>query len=463
MVSGGDLDIISTLSDILLVLIISNLTFKEALRTSVLSKRWKHICRETRNVSFQESVITQTYPAWVDEDTKREAFVGYTLHWVSMFTGGIVDTFELSFHRPIGFEAEMRTLIDFAAAKKVKNLVLDFSDRLWVNRDEVAASFESTMIQMPESFYRLTGLVKLKLLACRFDASRLASAGYIEFLYFGWMLLAMITSLLPKAPLLECLQIKNCWNVGLGAITGVNNRLIKLVFKNCVFAVQGTSLDLPSILIFKYAGNVHSFMLRNVNKEMDEVSLDFGRLSQFQAGLGTHFCDLLCSLVTAKTVTVCPFLIQVIQDNVNPLRLRADMKTTRLVLMTTLEPREFVGIRFMINSCPYLETLTFQLVVRTAVRMVRVPIDANGYWRVGIFHPCFKNTLKYLEVWNFCGGFYELQLLKNLIRVCRVLERVDLYAPMGLGVDRLDRIRARADFVRTKFRASSADLSIHLY
>ncbi|XP_010418571.1 PREDICTED: F-box protein At3g62230-like [Camelina sativa] len=463
MESGGALDIISTLSDFLLVLIISNLSFKEALRTSLLSRRWRLICRETRNVSFQEAVITQTYPAWVDEFDKRAEFVNYALNWVSNFTGGIVDTFELSFHRPIGYDVEVKTFINFAAAKHVKNLVLDFSDRLWVNRDEVAASFEDTMIQLPESFYHLTELVKLKLLACRFDASRLAVAGKVQFLYFGWMSLAMITSLLPKAPLLECLQIKNCWNVGLGAITGVNNRLMKLVLKNSVFAVQTTSLDLPSILIFKYAGRLHWFTLRNVNRGMDEVSLDFGHESQYHAGLGRNFCDLLCSLATAKAVTICQFCIQMIQDNVNPSKLRADMETRRLVLMTSLRPREFVGIRCMIKSCPYLETLTFQLVVGTPVQMERVQIDASTFWLEGILHPCLKNTLKNLEVWNFCGERHEMELLKNMIRMSRVLERVDLYKPMRLGATHLNRIQARADHVGTQFEAGSANLVISLH
>ncbi|XP_010513783.1 PREDICTED: F-box protein At3g62230-like [Camelina sativa] len=462
MVSGSPLDIISTLTDVLLVLIISNLTFKEALRTSVLSPRWRNLCRETRHVTFDEAVITQTYPEGLYEDEKRAEFVGYALDWVSNFTGGVLETFELSFHRPIGYEVEMRTLIDFAAAKNVKNLVLDFADRLWVNRDEVEASFEVTMIQIPESVYHLTELVKLKLLACRFDASRLAVAGSVEFLYFGWMSLAMITSLLPRAPLLESLQIKNCWNVGLGAITGVNNRLMKLVLKNSVFAVQTTSLDLPSILIFKYAGRLHSFMLSNVNRGMDEVSLDFGQESQYHAGLGTQFCDLLCNLAPAKTVTICQYVIQVIQDNVNPFHLRADMEARRLVLKTTLRPREFIGIRKMIKSCPYLETLTFHLVVGTPVQMEMIEIVANAYWMEAILHPCLKNTLKYIEVWNFTGEFYQRQLLQNLILMSRVLERVNLYKPIGLAVEYVNRIQEEADRV-ARFQASSANLEVSLY
>lgn len=462
MDSSSNLDRISMLSDYLLVLIISYLPFKDALKTSLLSKRWRNINRETRNISFKEAEIVQTYPNVLDEHAKRAMFVQYSIDWVSNFTGGVIETFELSMPNPVGYETEMQFLIEFAANKKVKNLVLDFSDQFWVDRDEVASE-EDSMIQMPESVYDLTTLVTLKLLACRFDSSKLAEAGSVESLYFGWMPLATITSLLSKTPLLQMLRIKNCWNVGLEAITGFNNRLIKLVFKNSRFIVPYSTLDLPSLLIFKFAGKVHHLEFKKVNRGLEEVDFDYGRETEYHDGLGTQICDFLCNLASTTTLTVCPFLIQVIQHSADPGRLKAEMQTKRLVLKTNLEPFEFVGIRFMINSCPHLETLTFQLVVTMPVDRIAPQFDPVTYWNLLISHTCLEETLKNVEMWNFCGGQYELLILKYIIGVGRVLERVDLYLPSGMSNTQLQRAQDAAEMVGTTFEASSESLTIFLH
>ncbi|EOA26146.1 hypothetical protein CARUB_v10019582mg [Capsella rubella] len=463
MDAGNDgVDLISMLSDFLLVLIVSRLSFKDCLKTSVLSKRWNHIHREGRNIRFNEREITRTYPAEDDLHTKRARFVQYMVEWVSLYAGGIIESFELTFSKPVGFEEEMKTLIDFAASRKVQNLVLDFSDRQWVNREEVEATEAANMIQIPESFYNLTTLVTLKLLACRFEPSKLAGAASVVTLYFGWMQLTMFSALLLKTPLLESLSIKRCWNVGLEAITGYNSRLLRLVFKNCGFAVQSSTLELPSILEFKYAGRVHFFGLSNVNKSVDEVSLDFGRESVYHEGLGNQLRDLLSNLASAKTKTICPFLIQVIQS-AYPLRLKAEMETRQLVLKTNLEPIEFTGISFMIKSCAYLETLTFQLVVSMPVQMMVPHVDAETFWSFSDAHACMINTLKNIEIWNFCGGRHEMEVLKYLIRLCRVLDRVDIYLPMGLTEDQSDRFRAAAEEVGTTFERGSEEMTIYLH
>ncbi|EOA28525.1 hypothetical protein CARUB_v10024741mg [Capsella rubella] len=465
MVAPNPLDVISMLPDFLLILIISCLPFKEALRTSVLSRRWRELYREVRNISFNEVQILRTYDNIEDQQTKRARFVQYMINWVSNYAGGVIESFELSFSRPVGFEAEMQVLIEFAAIRKVKNLLLDFSERRWANREAVERGEAENMIQMPESFYRVTTLVTLKLLACRFDPSKLAEAGSIERLYFGWMQVMLIMPLLSKTPLLESLHIKNCWQVGLEAITGYNNRLSRLVFKNCGFAVQSSTLELPNVEVFKYSGKVHRFGFKNVNERLDEVSLDFRQERSYHDGLGTQLCDLLSSLSSAKTLMVCPFLLQVIQVRNQLKRVKVDMEARQMVLMANLEPQEFIGISYMINSCPFLETLTFQLLVSRPVQMAAPEVDPDTYWMLTITQHYFTRyeTLKNVEIWNFGAGTHELQVLKYLIGLCRELERVDLYMPLGHSESQMESIRAAAELVGETFDRASDRLTVYLH
>ncbi|KAL9295832.1 F-box protein [Arabidopsis thaliana] len=461
MDSGSAVDIISTLSDFLLVLIISNLSFKEALSTSRLSTRWRHICRETRNISFREDEIVTFADDSVARYYQRAALVAYMVGWVNNFTGGVVESFELRLSNSYAFEEGVTTLIEFAVSKNVKHLFLDLSEPRWVTNND-AAQLEPGLIKLPESFYKITSLVTLKLFGCRFEPSRLAKPGLVKTMFFRWIRLEMLSALIAKTPLLEILNIKNCWEIGLDAITGYNDRLMKLVFKYCSFSAQQTTLDVPNIQIFKYFGKVYRFEFASANKLMEEVYLDYREESRYNVSAGAIISGFLYSMLSAKTFTICPYVLQLIQECEDPVRLKAPMETRQLVLKTNFEPNEFVGIRFMLNSSPYLETLSFQMVGPRPIEEMVPQIDPEAYWGQNTSHECLKKTLKKVEVWSFYGGTHELRVLEYLIRYGRMLERVDLYQPIGLDDIQLLPIRAAADRVG-EFEARSENLVVTFY
>lgn len=51
---------------------------------------------------------------------------------------------------------------------------------------------------------------------------------------------------------------------------------------------------------------------------MEEAYLDFSEECEFDNETGTQLCDLLYDLLSARTLTVCPFLIQMIKDAEDP-------------------------------------------------------------------------------------------------------------------------------------------------
>jgi len=54
--------------------------------------------------------------------------------------------------------------------------------------------------------------------------------------------------------------------------------------------------------------------------------------------------------------------MKVLQDCDDPMALHDSMKTRHLVMKTNMHANDFVGISIFLNSCPELESLTFDLV-----------------------------------------------------------------------------------------------------
>lgn len=128
MASKRQSRILSDLPDCLLVSIISLLPFKESVRTSVLSKRWHNLCRQTTRLVFRESEFVNL-SGLNNDDIKfeREVFVSILRQWIPTFTGAVIESFELYLSEPVGFEADIASLVEFAASKQTKDLVVDFS------------------------------------------------------------------------------------------------------------------------------------------------------------------------------------------------------------------------------------------------------------------------------------------------------------------------------------------------
>ncbi|CAN8327409.1 unnamed protein product [Cochlearia groenlandica] len=120
---------LSNLPNCLLVLIISFLPLKESVRTSVITKQWKNLYRETTNLVFKESDFLNLSNVF-DEETiqyKRNLFVSVVRQCISRFTDKSIESFELYLSQPKGFEADIISFVEFAASRQANNLVLDFS------------------------------------------------------------------------------------------------------------------------------------------------------------------------------------------------------------------------------------------------------------------------------------------------------------------------------------------------
>ncbi|XP_019086670.1 PREDICTED: putative F-box/LRR-repeat protein At1g56400 [Camelina sativa] len=445
MASSIELDALSNLPDVLLIMIISCLSFKECLRTSLLSKRWRYLCRETRNISFEESEYVDRSVS--DKRSKRISFVNYMCQWVSRYQGYCMETFEIKFSVPWGFAAEMESLIEFAVARKVKNLVLDFTDFYWsVTTD--ASRYYKVYVHLPASVYNSRTLESLKIYSCGFDPSKFTNSGSLRKLSIGWIELTGAESLILTSPTLKSLSFSYCWGVVINNIAG---DIKEFVFENCEFSLyMACSFDLPNVEIFKYSGQVLAFDVKKMNK-FKEVYLDFEAEGEYEEPNqrskkeGTLLSGFLNSLRGASTLSVCSFLLQAIQECDDPSSLLRPMETQHLVLRTRMHVMEFKGIRLLLDNCPNLETLTFECIRRSLFSYAKsyCGVGPRSYWKKNLTYQNLPKTLKVVVVKNFSGCFGELNVLTVLIQSGRrrcpgrahgpVLERVELYVSSDMA------------------------------
>ncbi|KAG7564102.1 F-box domain, partial [Arabidopsis suecica] len=402
-------DRISSLPDVVLVMILSFLSFKDNIKTSALSKRWRNLCYETRNISFKESEYVDHFVS--DYVSKKTSFVQYMFNWVSRVPIQVIESFEICFGYPVGFEAKIKSLIEFSISRQVKKLVLDFSSPfLSHTRDEYR--YDDFVIELPALIYGLQTLESLKIYACLFDPSRFANIG-LKKLSIGWFRLKNIESLLSKFPLLESLSIISC---SLDEIM-IAGQIREVIIENCIMPYMSCSFNLPNIEIFKYSGDLIFFDFVKVNMILlKEVYLEFGvEYNNDEPSFSTEeaggiLSHLLNDLRSSRTLTVCSYLLEVIPDCNDPVDMLCDVKTQNLVLETHLHPEEFMGIRLLLEHCPNLESLTFE------VLSPRPFPPAHGYAleRVELYMPTWlKETPKQ---WAHYGAAM-LQSTSNRVQV----------------------------------------------
>lgn len=303
-------DMFTKLTDSMLFLIISFLPFKEAARTSVLSKRLRHIWRATKNIEFNERFFVKVGDSDENQESQRRVFIDFARNWIDNYQEPDIDEFQLTCLKPRDFREDMERCIAFAIRRNVKVLGLDFSDPTLGedNLDNHAAAFD-----LPMNVYGHVVLESLKLFSCRFRGSLLINLGALKHVSLGWLQLSTsdIDALLVNCPLLESLTLSKCWDLEHLDIKGPNLRLRSLVVDKCSFTHDWYGIAAPNLRFLKYSGAVGVFEVEVSRNCMEEADLDFGLEDEFDEDAGFLLYKLLEQLYPIKVLTVSSYMLQV--------------------------------------------------------------------------------------------------------------------------------------------------------
>ncbi|CAJ2639929.1 unnamed protein product [Trifolium pratense] len=490
-------DMINLLPISLLIIIISLLPFKEAARTSILAKNWMHLWKSTTNVEFNEHHFSRS------NEFQRNDFLKFITLWIeNHHQNSNIEKFSLTLSDPETDCEIVKRCVDFATQHGVKDLALNFSDTDWSDEeyDEPEALFE-----LPTKVYEHKALESIKLFSCGFVATKLIKLHSLKEVSFGWMELKneAIKILLCNCKKIESLSIKNCWMSTNFECSGSDLSLKTLIIDSCKFYYPRLTINAPNLSYFKYYGNVAYFKIQN-SLHMNEVDINFGLEYQYPK-VDEFIHKVITDFKHVKVLTVCSFILQVLSNALGPLLVEDKLNTRHLKLMTSLHNNEYLGVLFLLNGCPMLELLTFDLgfgrfldkapnEYYSSESKVEVEVedeyssdgdgdgdgdgdddddddDDSSYVgdenQIGFIDyknicQCLKSSLKVVEINNFTGAKNQILMLKFLIYNGSLIQRITINVSKE-GVVNVENYHKIKECVMTIRPRASTDLEIFFF
>ncbi|KAG7029851.1 putative F-box/LRR-repeat protein, partial [Cucurbita argyrosperma subsp. argyrosperma] len=464
-------DRLDMLPDVLLSMIVSSLPFKEAVRTSILSKRWVRIWQATKTIELEEVFFVGREPTdQQTRDARRRGFIEFCMNFLRLYQEPTVRKFSLSLSNPRGdgnggFVDEC---IRFAVYRNVEDLELDFSNSAWIEDDDDGVQPES-MFDLPPIVYGHKNLRSLKLYACGFRPAEFENLNALRHLSLGWLEVGIgeIRYFLKKCPLLESLNLKRCWNATHFEIWGNkdNLRLRRLAIEQCKFLNDWISVEAPNLTYFRYSGGVGSFRM-DVNRCFEEADLSFEIDDEDDhSEIANLLYILLDSLYSAKVLSVCSSLLQVIPNGEEPIQMQAPLNVQHLTFSTSIHPNEFYGIAFLLNSCPHLSTLTLMLGEGSVLQEYEPPfaLDVTRFWETNMtIMTCLSKSLEIVDARGFTGTPNEITFLAYLIHYGRRLRGVFVAVDSDDGFENTQIYTRKAQVLNT-IKPASRNLQVHIY
>ncbi|KAL3508512.1 hypothetical protein ACH5RR_027913 [Cinchona calisaya] len=427
-------DRLSSLHDNLLVTIISFLRFKEAVKTSILSRRWRFIPRATRNMEFLESdFVKPPHDSEEIRQNKRRAFVEFIMGWIGNYQDSSADKFLLKFSHPENHRLQMQQILTFAINLQVKAIDVDFANPTW-NQDNIED--EHTFLQLPivnNNNNRRSNIESLRLFSCNLPEvlERSHDFSSLKSVSLGWITLTRVSiqNFLRKCVALENLILEKCYYNDSFVVHGP--RLETLVLDKS-YPHGPCIVNAPNLRILKYSGIVNEIIFDS--KRIEEAELDFGLEREYE-DWGDFLYRFLEHISSVKTLTLCTYTLQALPNGEEPIVSKPFLGCVKhLILKASLVDRsEFYGISFLLNSCPNLQILTFDLNVPARIfPEYEAPfnIEQHAFLLRGpyqLIYTSVEKRLKSVVMRGFKGETNELVVLRYLLKYARNLESLHIH------------------------------------
>lgn len=312
-------DRLSELPDEILSTIISFLTLKEAVRTSLVSKSWRFIWTNHPDLLFDSCNIlgstiysdsTSTRRLKLDKQRQRRKFIQRVYHVMEKrYQGPKIDSLAVHFHLGKDSAADIDHWISCAVAKGAEKLDLDLSE--W--RSFMVDYGASTVLE-PYTFPFWTLLRKecnlkhLQLSSCNLgspqNSSCLSSLVTVELRDLN-VSDKQLKDFLCVCLFLENLSLHHCQDLVDFKFAGSRSPLRFLSIKNC-FGLKNIEICAKNLGTLEYTGQVVSFSFKDVPK-LAQVFLSFTGVHRLE-GVTYTFARFAYHLPQLETLNLSSIL-----------------------------------------------------------------------------------------------------------------------------------------------------------
>ncbi|KAF8036736.1 hypothetical protein BT93_C2449 [Corymbia citriodora subsp. variegata] len=337
---NSSVDYISELPVAIILHIFSFLTTKDAIKTSVLSKRWRSIWTANPHISFSMPSCCGTsrskfrsFMSFMNAVLLRCTALACNDRWLRSAIGPTID-------RWLQFTVEH-------------------------DLEEVSITLHNDVYTLPQFFFRCTTLVSFHVYGCSFSTVGAVNWTSLKRLRFDHAKLKdnAIMRILNGCPILEFVELKDCW--GFKHIKIKSRGMREMVIHSHTFSGEVLKISAPHLLKLRILGNSNpgEFKVDKVSS-LVEVELNF-KISAHSPGHGKAQGDLVKTLLQSlhhvTKLVIGSLYLQVLS-----------LTEPREVFLPSLECRHLMfrvaedhvgeaGIAKILESSPYLEKLILQM------------------------------------------------------------------------------------------------------
>ncbi|XP_059637040.1 F-box/LRR-repeat protein At3g26922-like [Cornus florida] len=414
-------DLLTELPDEILSTIISMLTLKEAVRTSVLSKKWKSIWTCHSDLCFDSITLLGDKVhfnniANCKVESNRQPHRCKFVEQVDQIMhqrckSRKIDSFTIQFHLGKESASHINQWIDCAIKEGVENMDVNLSECCSFKVDP---DYSSTYEGYKFPFWLLAAPGKkstikhLRLVSCNLSAPP-SSKCLSSLITLGLQNVTIsdqqLENILSSCLFLEGLSLHQCRRLVNVGFVGPNHFLKFLSIKNCI-RLKNIEIYAKNLVTFEYTGHLISFSFKNVPR-LAEAFLSFTGESR-QDGVSYSLTRFASDLPQLETLNLHSVLAM------KTLPLPEDVPTTftnikQLVLSVYPfdDEDKLCWISYILKAFPLLQKLQLNLF---CPNFIKQPKEIER-----VLPECKHKHVTEVEINGFYGNQHEAELLKYLV------------------------------------------------
>ncbi|KAL4626243.1 hypothetical protein ACB092_05G082100 [Castanea dentata] len=433
-------DYISNLSSETLVSILSQLTLREAVATSILGRRWRYLWTSITILDFDATKATDTiesgpmYVKWVD-------------HVLGQYEVSTINEFRISFDLDQNSTHAINSWIEFAMTREVQRLEMDLLGRRPYNalsskrcRSKCKRLWRSQSCGCSSEQFCLNLLSTRTPTFCGFK--------FLKDLYLKNVGITqeVIEYFLANCPKLEQLSVCGSRHLVKLRVSGSSLSLkhLEVVYCTCLKYVE---IFDTSLISFKYAGLEIDLFIKNVPLLVD-LYIGVGNGNLGRPLLNDYLPQFSRCLSQLQVLTL--ELIDGFVDEIGSKLFPRLKNLKKLVLEVGAWGEDnLLGLTPLINACPYLQILELKM------PWINVQDHDTRKMRRGI--KCRHKYLKVLEIYGYAGRMCEFEFVMHFIRNAVALEKI-LIDPRDQIVKRTPFASANLKIEQTARRLAESQL-----